>query len=150
MANIFEPEWDAERDEEPFRWRRARLGRQAGMRELGASLFELAPGGASFPLHAHLNNEEAIVVLAGQPTLRTTDGERELQAGEVVACPAGVDGAHRLDNRTAEPVRVLIVSTMRAPDVNVFPDEGTYWVRTYVPGTDPGPDDLDVHLRPDG
>src|SRR6201999_1857605 len=43
MPNLYEPEWDAERDAEPFHWRRAYLGRQAGSKELGASLFEVPP-----------------------------------------------------------------------------------------------------------
>jgi uncharacterized cupin superfamily protein len=72
MANVFEPEWDAEQDLPPFTWRRARLGRQAGARQLGASLFELPPGASSFPLHVHHANEEMIVVLSGRPTLRTS------------------------------------------------------------------------------
>lgn len=147
MANIYEPEFDASRDDEPYRWRRARLGRQAGMEQLGASLFEVPPGAATFPLHIHHHNEEAIVVLSGRPTLRTLDATRELEPGEVVACPAGRAGSHRLDNQTDEPVRVLMVSTMLSPEVNEFPDEGTYWLRDYVPGHDPGPGAVDVHLR---
>ena len=47
-ANVFEPDWDAERDEAPYRWRRARLGRQAGCEALGASVFELPPGAKTF------------------------------------------------------------------------------------------------------
>jgi uncharacterized cupin superfamily protein len=137
-----------ERDEPPFRWRRARLGRQAGARDLGASLFELPPGGETFPLHAHLANEELLVVLAGRPTLRTPDGERELPPGEVVAFPAGPAGAHGLRNAGDEPVRLLIVSTMKAPDVNVFPDTGELWVRDYVPGTDPPDGAFDVRATP--
>ena len=87
MTNIYEPEWDAERDAEPFRWKRARLGRQTGARDLGASLFEVPPGAATFPLHAHFANEELLVVLAGRPTLTTREGRRELAPGEVVALP---------------------------------------------------------------
>src|SRR5215208_2639567 len=68
MPNVFEPDWDAERDDPPFRWRRARLGRQAGARDLGASLFELPPGSATFPLHAHYANEELLIVLDGRPS----------------------------------------------------------------------------------
>ena len=147
MPNVFEPDFDAERDQPPFRWRRARLGRQAGMERLGASLFELPPGGATFPLHIHHANEEAIVVLAGRPTLTTLDSERDLEPGELVACPVGHRGAHRLDNRTDEPVRVLLVSTMNAPDITEFPESGELWVRDYVPGTDPPDDALDVTLR---
>jgi uncharacterized cupin superfamily protein len=150
MANVYEPTWDADRDEPPYRWRRSRLGRQAGARQLGASLFELPPGAESFPLHIHYANEELLVVVAGAPTLRTLDAERRLKAGEVVACPAGREGAHLLRNDTDEPVRVLIVSTMHAPDVNEFPDTGEYWVRDYVPGTDPPDGALDVHTRPVG
>jgi uncharacterized cupin superfamily protein len=144
MANVFEPDWDAERDEPPFRWRRARLGRQAGSQDLGASLFEVPPGGATFPLHAHFANEELLVVLAGRPTLRTREQERELAPGEVVAFPAGERGAHRLDNTSDEPVRVLIVSTMRAPEINAMYETGQFWLRDYVPGQDPPDDALDV------
>ena len=43
MPNLYEPEWDAERDAEPFRWKRALLGKQAGARDLGASLFGETP-----------------------------------------------------------------------------------------------------------
>jgi uncharacterized cupin superfamily protein len=149
VANIFEPDWDAEQDEQPFSWRRARLGRQAGSEELGASLFELPPGRSSFPLHVHHANEELIVVLAGRPTLRTLEDERELVPGEVVACPRGRRGAHRLDNRSQEPARVLIVSTMVAPEVNEYPDSGKVWARTYAPGADPGGEAVELIARPD-
>ena len=145
MPNLFEPSWDAERDDPPFRWRRARLGRQAGARDLGASLFELPPGGATFPLHAHFANEELLVVLAGRPTLTGSDGSaRELETGELVACPAGREGAHRLDNKTDEPARVLIVSTMKAPEINEMLEDGSYWVRDYAPGLTPEDPTLDV------
>ena len=147
MANVYEPIWDAERDAPPYVWRRSRIGRQTGARQLGASLFELPPGAASFPLHIHYANEEMLVVLAGRPTLATLSETRSLEVGEVVACPAGREGAHRLTNETDEPVRVLIVSTMHAPDINEFPETGEYWVRDYVPGTDPPDGALDVHTR---
>ena len=147
--NVFEPRFDAEQDEAPFTWRRSRLGRQAGCEKLGASLFELPPGASSFPLHVHHANEELIVVIAGRPTLRTLDGERELAPGEVVAFPSGRRGAHRIDNRSGEPVRFLIVSTMIAPEVNEYPDSGKVWVRDFAPGAEGSDDSLDVLARPD-
>jgi uncharacterized cupin superfamily protein len=148
MPNIYEPTFDAQRDEPPYRWRRSRIGRQCGARELGASLFEIEPGAATFPLHAHFANEEMLVVVEGRPTLTTLDGTRELEPGEVVACPAGRAGAHRVSNDTGERARVLILSTMKAPEINEFPDTGELWVRDYVPGTDPPEGALDVHTRP--
>jgi uncharacterized cupin superfamily protein len=145
MPNVFEPDWDANRDDPPFKWRRARLGRQAGARELGASLFDVPPGSATFPLHAHFANEELVIVLAGRPTLTDREGgERVLEPGEVVACPAGRDGAHRIDNRSDEPARILIVSTMKAPEINEMIEDGTYWVRDYAPGETPEEPGLDV------
>ena len=148
MPNVFQPEWDAEQDRPPFSWRRSRLGRQAGCRSLGASLFELEPGASTFPLHIHHANEELLVVIAGRPTLRSLEGERELAPGEVVGCPVGPAGAHRLDNRTDEPVRVLVVSTMVAPEVNEYPDSGKVWARNYPPGGEPPEHPVELLGRP--
>ena len=134
--NVYEPDFDAEQDKPPFSWRRARLGRQAGSEKLGASLFELPPGASSFPLHVHHANEELIVVLAGRPTVHTLEGSRELAPGEVVACPRGRRGAHRLENASDEVARVVIVSTMRMPDVVEYPERDTIFVLTEPPYTD--------------
>ena len=137
MANLYDPDWDAEQDRPPFTWKRARLGRQAGAEKLGASLFELPPGASSFPLHVHHANEEMVVVISGTPTLRSMDGERELAPGEVVGCPTGRRGAHRLDNRAGEPARVLIVSTKISPELVEYPDSGKVGAMSQPPGEQP-------------
>jgi quercetin dioxygenase-like cupin family protein len=92
MANIFEPEW-VERDQPPLIGRAARVGPQAGAERLGATLYEIDPGGYGSPFHLHHGNEELIIVLAGRPSLRTLDGIRELEPGDVVACPVGAGRA---------------------------------------------------------
>ena len=61
-------------------------------------------------------------MLIGRPTLRTPEGETQLIPGDVVCFPAGPEGAHKLDNRTDIPVRLLLLSTMHAPDWAVYPD----------------------------
>jgi uncharacterized cupin superfamily protein len=122
MANVFDPEFEDASEREGFAGRRARIGRQAGAERLGASLFELEPGSAIFPMHFHLGNEEMIVVVTGSPSLRTPDGERRLEPGDVVALPVGDAGVHQVVNRTAAVARVLIVSEMNAPDVVVRPE----------------------------
>lgn len=119
----------------------------AGARELGASVFEVPPGGSTFPLHCHYANEEILVVLEGQPTLRGVDGERELPRGEVVSFRVGREGAHRIDNRTDEPVRVLIVSTMIGPDVVEHIDSEKVYARSYAPGPDPPDDAVAVMVK---
>ena len=145
--NVTEPYWDVQQDQGPFRWRRARIGRQAGARELGASVFELPPGASTFPLHAHYANEELLVVLAGEPTLRTIEGERALAEGDVVSFPTGRAGAHRIDNRGDMAARVLIVSTMIGPDVVEHVDSQKIYARSFAPGADPPPDAVEVMVK---
>ena len=147
MPNALEPQWDAEEDRGPFRWRRARVGKQAGARELGASVFEIEPGGATFPLHAHHANEEMLVVLAGRPTLRTLHGERALDEGEVVCFRVGREGAHRVENRGDAPARILIVSTMIGPDVVEHIESEKVYARSYAPGADPPEDAVEVMVK---
>jgi uncharacterized cupin superfamily protein len=134
MANLFEPDFDSTNDRPGFAWRRAKLGDQAGSLRLGASLYELEPGSAPFPLHYHHSNEELLIVVAGRPSLRTPDDERELETGEVVAFPIGERGAHQVVNRTSEPAQVLIVSEMNSPDVVVRPESGKLSAFTRPPG----------------
>ena len=141
-ANLFEPDWDGESDRPGFEYRRAKLGAQAGGERLGASLYEIPPGQATFPYHAHFGNEEMLIVLAGRPSLRTPAGWRELETGELVACRVGPEGAHQLMNRTEEPARVLVLSEMNAPEVSVYPDSGKVLAGTRPPGAPETADDV--------
>ena len=122
--NIGNPDFDEPRDHEGFRARRARLSRQAGAERLGLSLWEVLPGQAAYPYHAHVTEEELVVVLAGRASLRTPDGWREMEEGEVVSFLRGEEGAHQIVNRTEEPVRFLAFSTTGEPDVVLQPDSG--------------------------
>jgi uncharacterized cupin superfamily protein len=121
MSNAFEPEWQGERGGNRF----ARLSAVAGSQRLGASIVELAPGTLSSPFHMHHANEELLIVLSGTPELRTRDGLRELQPGEVVSFPRGPEGVHRLRNASSEQCRLLFISEMNFPDIVGYPDTGT-------------------------
>lgn len=122
-AGWLERTWPPDRP--GFRWRRKRVAGE----HLGASLYELAPGESTFPYHYELGNDELLVVIAGRPTLRDPDGERELQPGDCVLFPSGPDGAHRLTNRSNEPARVLLVSNFALPRAAVQLDSGQMMVR---------------------
>jgi uncharacterized cupin superfamily protein len=134
VANLFKAQFDGDQDRPGFKYRRARLARQAGARQLGASLYEIPPGQATFPYHAHTANEELLVVIEGQPSLRTPSGWRDLDRGEVVSFPAGPEGAHQVANRSPDTARVLILSTMIAPEVNLYPDSDKLMAATRAPG----------------
>jgi uncharacterized cupin superfamily protein len=124
MPNINDPLFDEPREHAGFRCLRARVSRQAGCERLGLSLWQLPPGEAAYPYHYHYTEEELVLVLAGRPSLRTVDGWRELDEGELVGFLRGEQGGHQLVNRTQETVRFLAFSTSGDPDLVIYPDSG--------------------------
>jgi uncharacterized cupin superfamily protein len=102
-----------------FEYRSVSVRESLGGELIGCTLYEIDGGKQLWPYHFHWNNEEWLVVVAGAPTLRTPDGERELKPGDVVGFPQGEDGAHTLFG----PGRVAIFSTRRHGSVT-YPDSG--------------------------
>lgn len=128
--NINRPGWDRDLPEAPFGARAMQVGSRAGAAELGVTLYELDPGGAVSPYHSHHANEELLVVLSGEPALRTPEGTRRLEPGDVVGFPRGPEGAHRISNPGEQPARVVVHSTMHLPDVAEYPDTGAVLAMT--------------------
>jgi uncharacterized cupin superfamily protein len=122
--NVYTDSWQRTVEHGGFGVRGTRVGALAGMAEAGMAVYELDPGKRNVPYHAHHGIEETIVVLRGTPALPTTEGERELAEGEVVACPRGRAGAHQLINRSDAPTRFLIFSTKAPADLIEYPDSG--------------------------
>jgi uncharacterized cupin superfamily protein len=118
-ANIWSDEWEFESDED---WAPGRATRLPRGDRLGATVYEIAPEHTSGYYHFHHGGEELLIVLRGRPTLRTPDGEQELEEGAAVHFTVGPDGAHQLINRTAEPVRYLVASNRTSPEAVEYPD----------------------------
>lgn len=129
IFNLHGDEWDREEDRPGWRSKDAWVGRRIGAELLGGSLYELAPGDRLYPYHTHHANEEWLLVVCGEPTLRTPDGEQALREGDVVAFPRGDEGLHQVINMTETPIRVLMLSTMIAPDIVDYPDSGKLGAR---------------------
>ena len=91
----------------------------------GMSVYELEPGNASWPYHFEATEEEWLIVIEGELTLRTPEGEAVLRAGDVVCFPAGAAGAHAVRNHTEVPARYAMPST-NAPygGATIYPDSG--------------------------
>jgi uncharacterized cupin superfamily protein len=88
---------------------------------LGGSLYELERGNFAI-FHFHHGSEELLIVLRGRPTLRTSEGERQLEEGEVVHFPTGRDGGHEIRNGTDETVRYVVAGIRVSPEVVEYPD----------------------------
>jgi len=144
IANLYADEWDEERDREGWRMKESFIGERIGAELLGAGMAEVEPGNKLWPYHTHHANEEWVIVLRGEPTLRTHEGEQTLKEGDVVCFPRGKDGAHQIINNTDTPIRVVMLSSRIAPDIVEYLDTGKVGSRSIagerIIFSRPGPD----------
>ena len=117
--NIWSDDWDELDDWSGGGGKSKRLVERGPL--LGASLYELGPGNFGV-YHFHHGSEELLIVLRGQPTLRTPAGDRRLEEGEVVHFSLGPEGAHGLRNDTEEVVRYVVAGIRVSPEVVEYPD----------------------------
>lgn len=115
-----------------YRCHSASIGKRLGASHMGMSVYELPPGQAVCPYHFEWTDEEWLLVLAGSPTLRSPEGERVLEPGDVVCFPAGPAGAHAV-RAGDETVRIAITSTKSPVGVAEYPDSDK--VGVWVDGT---------------
>ena len=100
-----------------------------GGRKIGIAYEELPPGKQSVPFHYHLLEEEHIVALEGEATLRLGSERHRLKAGDYVCFPAGHPAGHCLVNETAAPFRFLIIGDHQPNEVCLYPDSNKLMVR---------------------
>lgn len=142
LTNLDDLDWTSV-DREGTSFRRKRLSQAADGEDIGCSLYELPPGKRSWPYHYHTANEEAIFVLEGQGTLRLAGETVGLEPTDYVALPASEEGAHRVVNDSDGVLRYLAISTMRDPDVTVYPD--TEKIGVFAGSPPGGSGERDVH-----
>lgn len=104
------------------RWYR-RLAPPSGLTRLGASHVTLEPGAWSSQRHWHAEEDELLVMLAGEAVLVEDDGETVIRPGDICAWPAGARDGHHLQNRGAAPCVFLAISAgNRDEDHGEYPD----------------------------
>ena len=135
--NIASPEFEYDSsDPEGFRAGMARLGKLLGAEESGISVYDVPPGQSICPYHYEVGEEEWLLVLEGEPTLRHPEGSDALAPWDVVCFPRGPEGAHRIGNETRAPARVLMFSTVVNPTATVYPDSDKVGLWTGDPETE--------------
>jgi uncharacterized cupin superfamily protein len=132
-VNLFTVETRTDPDDpQGYRAGGRRLAPIIGAKSMGGSIYDLPPGQSICPYHYECGTEEWLVVLQGRPVLRHPEGdgelEEEMEPGDTVCFPPGPSGAHKVTNRTEDPVRVLMLSTMPEIDISYYPDSEKYGV----------------------
>ena len=94
------------------------------------AFYTLPPGKSSYPFHYHTTNEEVFYIISGDAVLETSDGILRITAGDVIVCPAGKNGAHKITNPSeTENLIYLDVDTNNTPDIAYYPHSNKLGVR---------------------
>ena len=97
------------------------LSDPGGLNQFGAFVEELPPGSRSGHRHWHETEDEMIFILSGTGIL-VEDGETLLVPGDVACWPAGTPIGHRIDNRSDQALRYLVIGTRLPDDVIHYAD----------------------------
>jgi uncharacterized cupin superfamily protein len=108
--------------------------RGADKRKIGVSVEELPPGKQSCPFHYHMVEEEHIIALEGEATLRLGDERYTIRAGDYVGFPAGQRAGHCLVNEGDKPFRFFMIGDNEPNEVCVYPDSNKFSVRALHDG----------------
>lgn len=95
---------------------RQRVGKAAGLKNLGVNVTTLAPGAQSALRHWHSAQDEFIYIVKGELVLVTNEGEQTLGPGAMAGFAAGVENAHHLINRSAVPAVYLEIGDKALPE----------------------------------
>jgi uncharacterized cupin superfamily protein len=134
VVNVEDLKYTERRHGSDFDAMTASIGVQLGAVALGYNVTTIPTGKSPAPFHRHHANEEMCFVLSGHGSLRIGDDRLSIRKGDFICLKAG-GAAHQLVNDSSEPMQILNVSTMQAPDVIEYPDSEKIGVFT---GAAPG------------
>lgn len=103
------------------RWYR-RLAPAAGLTAFGASHVVLKPGAWSSQRHWHRDEDELLVMIAGEAVLIEDEGRTIVRPGDVVAWAMGVENGHHLVNESAEDCMFVCISGGNRDGSGSYPD----------------------------
>lgn len=62
------------------------------------NVYKIPPLKSAYPYHYHYKNGETFYIISGKGVLKTPNGERTVEAGELLFFPTGEAGTHKLTN----------------------------------------------------
>lgn len=99
-----------------------RLGEAGGLTQFGANLVILQPGALSSLRHWHQNEDEFVMIVAGECVMVQDEGETLMRPGDCAAFPAGSTNGHHFHNRSDQEARFLVVGTKAKTEVATYSD----------------------------
>ena len=89
---------------------------------VGVGIEELPPGKQSCPFHFHMLEEEHILVLDGECTLRLGEERIRFKAGDYAVFPSGAKVGHCLVNESDKVCRYVVIGENNPNESCVYPD----------------------------
>lgn len=87
------------------------------------SVYEIPPLKSAYPYHYHHKNEETYYIISGKGLLKTPEGVKVVETGELIFFPANSAGAHKLTNTSmTEKLIYIDFDVVHDVDVTVYPD----------------------------
>ena len=94
------------------------------------AFYKIPPGKSNYPFHYHTTNEEVFYIISGSGALETHDTTHPIKAGDIIVCPAGKGGAHKITNTSkTENLVYLDVDTNKTPDIAYYPHSNKLGMR---------------------
>jgi uncharacterized cupin superfamily protein len=114
-------------------WSR-RLGPVFGLTDFGANHVVLKPGSASSQRHWHEDEDELVVMIAGEGVLVDEQGRTLLKPGDVAVFPRGDGNGHHIVNESEADCVLLAIGrapagTCHYPDVDMHLPAGGGFMR---------------------
>lgn len=123
ILNLFNPEGFIDGlQNEKYKSRYKAISEKFGAKNLGFYLKEIGPKIFSAPYHWHTGEEELVIVLEGEATVRNDDQFRILKPGDLIYYATGADSVHQMYNHTDKPFKYFVLSSQSADDVCFYPD----------------------------
>lgn len=114
-----------------------------GKRKIGIAVEVVPPGKQTCPFHYHMVEEEHIIGLEGEATLRLGDERYPIKAGDYVGFPAGQRAGHCIVNDSDKPFKFMIVGDNSPNEVCVYPDSGKIMISNLTRRIVPDGENLD-------
>ena len=94
------------------------------------AFYTIPPDKSNYPFHYHTTNEEVFYIISGNGILETFEDKYEISTGDIIVCPAGKNGAHKITNASeTENLVYLDVDTNNTPDIAYYPHSNKVGIR---------------------